>query len=193
MTPIEFDMAMNDLAEAFPRAKYSASQRRTIFEKCEWMPYFSFKRIVNNFTLGARYAPTPKDFIDAAYKERQHHGFGKEEAPRKPIVCSYCNDGGVCEVMHKESGEEFFARCGCTLGEYSIHRELKRFEWTGADPAYLVHKMQGERAERWKPVAFNPSKAKESLEALADIWFAKVKRSRAHWAALELGDDGGAA
>lgn len=192
MTPIEFDQAMSRLTLSFPQSSYSGERLKLIWEKCSWMTARSFERIVGNFIAGNRYAPLPKDFIDAAIKERQALGERKDMAPPTPIACHWCNDGGVCEVMRKADGEEFFCRCGCQTGRDSIQQQLP--QWSSSmESEFLRHAMFGQRAQRWMPdKGFDSKRPEACLEFLRDKWREKAKRSAVMWAAREQ-DDGGAA
>jgi hypothetical protein len=192
MTPGCFLSQMAKLRTEFGAKAFTPGKEELVSKAVRSLPDASFEKIVNHFVATFRAAPLPRDFFEAAMKERAHLGHPKDTAPRKEIVCKWCVDGGVIEVLHKESGEEYFARCGCTSGENSIHTNLKRFIWAGyLANDFHVHQMMGERAMRWRPEAFNPKSAEESLRALRDIWRAKVKKSEAFWG--ERNDDGGAA
>lgn len=190
MNHLEFDKAMMRLGASFPNAQYSGERLKLIWEKCEFMPARSFERIVGNFVSGSRYAPLPKDFIDAAIKERQHLGFAREIAPAAPIECDWCNDGLVMEIMRKDDGEEFFCRCECNLWP---HNSEKPRRWSShtqlpiwakeAERHFLPLKMFGERALRWKPPrGFDPRKPEESLKGMVERWQLKMRKSEQMWA-----------
>lgn len=197
MTPIEFDRAMERLGHSFPQANYSAERLKVIWEKCQWMPAHSFERIVGNFITGARYAPLPKDFIDASIKERQHLGEPRRESQPIPIVCQWCNDSGVNEIMRKSDGSEFFCRCDCmrSLERRHINLRPELPEWTEAlAQEFLRHKFYGERALRWKPnIQLNQRNVANVIQATAKLWQKKLHASRVMWLAwlTEGGPEGG--
>lgn len=183
MTDLEFDMAMRRVTETFPnKGAYTEERLKLIFKATRSLPAHAFNRIVDHFVANSRYAPLPKDFLEAAAKERVHLGESiRQWTSPPPIACKWCNDGGVMEVEGKQTRNEYFIRCGCEAGRFSIHRDLPR--WTSSEfgQHFIAHAMFGERALRWKPKNFDPSDSVNSLHDKLEEWKLKLDLSKAFW------------
>jgi hypothetical protein len=195
MTHPLFQEQMARLRTEFGAKAFTPGREQIIAKACKNLPDANFIRIVDHMLTTQRYAPLPKDFAEAAMRERHHIGYDdidRRELPAIPIKCPWCVDGGVVEVMQKHTGEEYFARCGCSAGRDSMHQALEQFTWTGyrADE-FLLHKMQGERAKRWKPAKFDAEKAHASLEHMRNVWREKMRKSKVLWG--EQDNNGGVA
>lgn len=192
MTFQYFQEQMGRLRTEYGAKAFTPGREEIIYKAVRSLEPYQFEKICSHMISTQRIAPLPKDFVEAAMRERHHTG-QQAQSPPYVVVCEWCNDGGIIEVMHKLSGEEYFARCGCTFGRDSIHRSLERFEWTGhMSNKFLLHKMAGERSERWKSCSFNPNSASDSLAAIRELWNAKLRRSAAFWNESSSGDGGAA-
>jgi hypothetical protein len=179
---------MARLRENFGEAAFKPGREDLIGKAVRSLSDQSFEKIVSHFIANFRQAPLPKDFFEAAAKERIYTST-RSIPPPKPIDCHWCNDGGVIEVLHKETQKEYFMRCDCLEGAGSPCGRVKgsfRTEvpvWSKEyEREYVRFKFFGERALKWKPKrGFDPNDPQGSLKELVEIWSLKMRLSSIHF------------
>ncbi len=184
MVAFEFDQEMARIYEVFKRTQYTAERTELIFKGLCNLPRESFRRIVTHFISTYKTAPLPKDFFEAAIRERNHIGFKKESKPRE-IWCKKCNDSGVVNVLHKASKKRLFMHCdgiqenGTTCDDRNPWN-LPRWA-PSLDTDFTFIPFFGEEALKWKPKKFSPARLEESLKDKVEEWKLMVRVSEQFW------------
>jgi hypothetical protein len=174
---------MAKLRTEFGPKAFTPERQDIIARAVRTLPDRNFEKIVQHFIANFRQAPLPRDFLEAAAKERVHLGEIKREwVPAPEPDCDWCNDGGVMEVEARQSGREYFIRCGCLAGHKSFRTDLPIWSTETFGEYFKVHKMKGARALRWKSKnAFDPKAAIESLNDKVEEWKVKHQVSVIFW------------
>lgn len=198
MTQHCFDTQMARLKETYGARTYGPGREELILKSTRHLHDYAFEKIVSRFIADSRQAPLPKDFIDAANRERGGHQRLLRDNVADPIRCEWCNDGGVIEVTHTADSKEYFMRCDCEnhLPErertWAKHFRTELPYWGGdMEKFFTRHKMYGPRALKWRPRRFDPGRILESTHDVVERWKLKLKVSAVFWRELER-DSGGA-
>lgn len=77
MTPDQFKFQMHRLEDTFGAKNFTMERLELIERFCMWMSLGQFSHICDHFISSFRYAPLPKDFKDAAIREKKN-SFEKE-------------------------------------------------------------------------------------------------------------------
>lgn len=154
--------------------------------------------LVTTWLIGSRPPSRPPllaDFQDAIRRTMDHARNRAETAARaeEKIQCHWCNDSGVCEVEHKETGKEYFMRCRCQ-GDLPPNEHDWRKDFRTEIPYWRPElakdfealKMFGPRALRWKPrYAINGRFNAGAIREKAEEWTLKMRISEVFWKELE--------
>jgi|GEM_PF-4418450 len=188
MTEDFFKTKMSVIAAEFGGKPFTAERFRMIWHVLKDLPENSFSKIVNHFLSTFRQMPLPKDFIDAAIRERsgvKNRTFNDEGESREP-QCQKCCDCGLFEVQQDRTKLIALVRCSCETGANSIHRDLPRWDpFTMGRFFSPLHMGQNSRHLIWRPdIPVNPRDIMGSLEEKMKIWKLKIRESLEFWAAF---------
>lgn len=194
MTRHHFDRQMGRIYGVFSDKGFQDERLKAIWKVSEDLPELAFTKIVEHFISTFRQPPLPKDFIEAALRERtgmRQRSFEEASASREP-GCQRCCDAGVHEIRHDMSGKIILVRCECDIGRDSFHQDLPRWNALkfGKDftPLFMGH---AERYLIWKPDAdWKPERGMTQLDEKIAIWKIVVNESRQFWRTFNTGESG---
>ena len=176
MTHEDFMALMNELYTTFGAKAYPTARTRLIWDLTKDLTQSQFSRVITHFTMQFRQAPLPKDFLEAAIRERNAKSSRSQSADPYSPDCQKCLGAGVFEVRAKSQADLIFVRCNCADGKKSIHNFLPvwdAFTWgKNFTPVYMG---EGRHLD-WKPRA-----GIAGLEEQARIWLNKIKQSQKFW------------
>jgi hypothetical protein len=190
MTDEFFRSQLIRVSEQFGAKAITAERSRMIWHVTKDLHEGAFMRIVDHFLASFRYAPLPKDFIEAALRERagmSQARFQEQSSSREP-QCNKCCDAGVFEVSHDMSGKIVFVRCSCDAGKDYYQCDIPQWNafkigneftplYMGDNQRYLIWKPDG----GWKP-----GQGMSQLNEKTLMWKSKMKESREFWRTFGL-------
>lgn len=118
-----FTEQINRLTGVFGQAAFSADRVRRIYQLIGDLPPEAIAEIVSGFIDNSRYAPLPKDFLEAAKEwKKQYHlktgqfwGYQSRQTVQPEIECQRCLDAGLLHIQVPD-GDYSLCRCDCTAG-----------------------------------------------------------------------------
>jgi hypothetical protein len=187
VTQEHYNAQMGRIYSLFGDKAFPAERLKIVWQTCKDLPDRSFTKIIDHFASSFRHAPLPKDFIEAAIRERagmSPRRFEESAASHEP-ECNKCCDAGVFEVQHDKTRQIVFIRCDCEMGKDSIHRDFP--QWNALKfgnqftPIFMGH---NQRYLIWKPdEGWKPERGMGQLDEKIALWKIIVNESKDFWKA----------
>jgi hypothetical protein len=116
LSNLDFDQALNQLRSEFKSGAYTANRVEMIWNHVRDLQFHEFQRIVNHFIATRRQhdPPLPKDFADAARKEREAKPKPRVVSEPHATKCSTCRDIGVVRMLRDDLST--LGKCSCSQG-----------------------------------------------------------------------------
>ena len=170
-----FKKQMDRLVAVFGDKPFHQEKIKLIFGSVRSLPEDSFEAIVTHFLSTFRSAPLPKDFHEAAIKERNNMPKARSEDPVEEELCKWCLNSGLMEIHHKQSEKDYLVRCGCEEGAASIHTKVPR--WNKVNMAEKFTAVLA-KPKKWAPDKFDPDRPMRSLQDRIELLAMKLELSR---------------
>ncbi len=174
MTHFEFEQAINRLKKTFPATQFGEERERLMFRAVASLPAENLNRIVDHFIATFRQAPLPKDFLEAAAKERIHLKPLRDQTPPPPPGCRLCLDSGIINVRYAKTRRDVFMNCNC--GAQSV-RDFP-FWSREMESDFTLAPFSG---RDWAPKQASDKSFTESLKEKVEEWKLKLQISHGFW------------
>lgn len=163
-----FNHIVKDLDDNWPRAKLNDFQKKKIYEKCKRLDPSTMRYVIGQIIDNCKHPPSIaefKTFIPAV-----------EQAvtSKEVIMCVHCGDSGITNAVDRKSGDSWFIRCHCSVGEACFWDILPRWS-SNLVSKFKIKAMDSDGQNEWKVKTNMP------LKSQADYWKAKIKLSRDYW------------
>ena len=170
----DFRTQMERLEQTFGEKAFNKHRLALIQRTLYGLPFDSLRKIIDHMISSFRYAPLPKDFKEAASKERAALPKPKSDEVRvMTFDCDTCLDCGFNAV--RADGKYYFVRCRCDLGRATEFGFIPQWEMEYGRSMDLVPMRDIHGA--WIP---DGTEENDILQK-ADKWSATKKKSDHFW------------